>query len=61
MLLGCWILRSIEPGCSRSQCWGLQPANAPLESKEFRTKVWDMFRVGAEAQGHKLPRASPFG
>lgn len=61
MSLGCWILRSIEAGGSRSQCWGLQPANALLESKEFRTKVWDVFRMGAEAQGHKLPCASPFG
>lgn len=51
----CWNWGSIKAGCSRSHSWGLQPANVPLESSGFRTKVWDLFRMGAETQGHKPP------
>jgi len=51
----CWNWRSSEAGHSRSQSQGLQTANFPLESKGIRTKVWDSFRMGAEAQGCKPP------
>lgn len=51
----CWNWMFVETGCSKTQSCGLQPVNSPLERKGFRTKLWALYRVEAEAWGHKLP------
>lgn len=57
----CWNWISSQTGCSKMQSRGLQPVNAPLERKGFRTKLWDLFRVEAESWGHRSLCVTPFG